>query len=133
MNPVTSSLFLPSAPVELRFVPVPTLREPRRPWDQRRVVVAAGIAALLIVAALVAWRVFFARPVLTEADVILVASFINKTGDPIFDNSLDKALEVKLAESPFLSLFSEANVREPLRMMRHDQNERGREELGLVM
>ncbi len=52
-------------------------------------------------AALVAWRVFFARPVLTEADVILVASFVNKTGDPIFDNSLDKALEVKLTESPF--------------------------------
>jgi DNA-binding winged helix-turn-helix (wHTH) protein/tetratricopeptide (TPR) repeat protein len=122
-----------SAPIELRVVtaPAPALREPRRPWYQRRVVVAAGIAALLIVAALVTWRVFFARPVLTEADVILVASFINKTGDPIFDNSLDKALEVKLAESPFLSLFSEANVRETLRMMRHDPNERVTQELGI--
>ncbi|MGB8522097.1 MAG: winged helix-turn-helix domain-containing protein [Candidatus Acidiferrales bacterium] len=120
-----------SAPVELRVVPVPTLREPRQPWYQRRPVVVAGIAALLAVAALVTWRVFFARPVLTEADVILVASFVNKTGDPIFDNSLDKALEVKLAESPFLSLFSEANVRETLRMMRHDPNERVTPELGI--
>jgi DNA-binding winged helix-turn-helix (wHTH) protein/tetratricopeptide (TPR) repeat protein len=120
-----------SAPVELRVVPVPTLREPRQPWYQRRMVVAAGIAALLVVAALVTWRVFFARPVLTEADVILVASFVNKTGDPIFDSSLDKALEVKLAESPFLSLFSEANVRETLRMMRHDPNERVTPELGI--
>jgi DNA-binding winged helix-turn-helix (wHTH) protein len=51
-----------SAPVELRVVPVPTLREPRRPWYQRRVVVAAGIAALLIVAALVTWRVFSLGP-----------------------------------------------------------------------
>jgi eukaryotic-like serine/threonine-protein kinase len=122
-----------SAPVELRVVPVPVpaLREPRQPWYQRRIFVAAGIAALLVVAALVTWRVFFARPVLTEADVILVASFVNKTGDPIFDNSLDKALEVKLAESPFLSLFSEANVRETLRMMRHDPNERVTPELGI--
>jgi DNA-binding winged helix-turn-helix (wHTH) protein/tetratricopeptide (TPR) repeat protein len=120
-----------SAPVELRVVPVPTLRKPREPWHQRRLVVAAGIAALLVVAALVAWHFFFARPVLTEADVILVASFVNKTGDPIFDNSLDKALEVKLAESPFLSLFSEANVRETLRMMRRDPNERVTPELGI--
>ena len=77
------------------------------------------------------WRVFFARPVLTETDVILLASFVNKTGDPIFDNSLDKALEVKLTESPFLSLFPEAGVRETMRMMRHDPNERVTRELGI--
>ena len=39
--------------------------------------------------------------------MILLASFVNKTGDPVFDN-LDKALEIKLAESPFLSLLPEA-------------------------
>src|SRR5271156_5914476 len=61
-----------SAPVELRVVPVPALKEPPQAWYQRRLFVVAGIAALLVVAALVAWRVFFARPVLTEADVILV-------------------------------------------------------------
>ena len=92
---------------------------------------AAGVAALLIVAALATWRVFFARPVLTETDVILLASFVNKTGDPIFDNSLDKALEVKLTESPFLSLFPEADVRETMRTMRHDPNERVTRELGI--
>lgn len=119
------------APVELRVVPAPSAREPRQPWYRRGPVVAAGVAALLVIAVLVAWRGFFARPALTQADVILVASFVNKTGDPIFDNSLDKALEVKLAESPFLSLFSEANVRETLRMMRHDPNERVTPELGI--
>jgi DNA-binding winged helix-turn-helix (wHTH) protein/tetratricopeptide (TPR) repeat protein len=122
-----------SAPIELRVVPapVPTLQKPRAPWYKRRIVVAAGIAAFLVVAAFAAWRVFFSRPVLTEADVILLASFVNKTGDPIFDNSLDKALEVKLAESPFLSLFSEGNVHETLRMMRRDPNERVTPELGI--
>ena len=120
-----------SSPVELRVVPVPTLPTPRQPWYQHRLVIAAGIAALLVVGALVTWRFFFTRPVLTQADVILVASFVNKTGDPIFDNSLDKALEVKLAESPFLSLFSEGNVHQTLRTMRRDPNERVTPELGI--
>jgi DNA-binding winged helix-turn-helix (wHTH) protein len=122
-----------SAPIELRVVPapVPNLQKPQTPWYKRRIVVAAGIGALLVVAALAAWRIFFSRPVLTEADVILLASFVNKTGDPIFDNSLDKALEVKLTESPFLSLFSERNVHETLRMMRRDPNEWVTPELGI--
>ena len=129
--PVENGPLPKSAPVELRVVPALVLTEPIQRWYKRRLVVGAGIAALLVVAALIAWRVFFPRPPLTEADVILVASFVNKTGDPIFDNSLDKALEVKLAESPFLSLFPEANVRETLKMMRHDPNERVTSELGI--
>ncbi len=100
-------------------------------WNKRRFVVAAGGAVFLIVAALVTWRLFFTRPALTETDVILLASFVNKTGDPIFDNSLDKALEVKLTESPFLSLLPEAQVRETIRTMRHDPNERVTPELGI--
>jgi tetratricopeptide (TPR) repeat protein len=91
----------------------------------------AGVAAFLIVAALAVWRVFFSRPALTESDVILLASFVNNTGDPIFDNSLDKALEVKLTESPFLSLFPDAAARETMRTMRHDPNERVTRVLGI--
>jgi eukaryotic-like serine/threonine-protein kinase len=111
----------PVLPVE----PTPEL------WNKRRFVVTAGVAAFLIIAAIASWRVFFARPALAETDVILLASFVNKTGDPIFDNSLDKALEVKLTESPFLSLFPEPAVRETMRMMRHDPNERVTREMGI--
>lgn len=100
-------------------------------WSRRRLAVTAGAAALLIVAALATWRVFFSRPALTGTDVILLASFDNKTGDPIFDNSLDKALEVKLTESPFLSILPEPAVRQTLRTMRHDPNERVTRELGI--
>src|SRR6266853_1460860 len=95
-----------------------------------RAVVAAA-AALLMVAALATWRVLLARPLLTQTDVILLANFVNRTGDPIFDNSLDKALEVKLTESPFLSLLPEADVRRTMGMMRHDPNERVTQELGI--
>ena len=100
-------------------------------WHKRRVAVAIGVAALLIVGSLVVWRVYFARPVLTGTDVILVTNFINKTGDPIFDGTLDKALEVKLTESPFLSVFPAADVRATMQMMRHDPSERVTPELGI--
>jgi eukaryotic-like serine/threonine-protein kinase len=98
--------------------------------NARRLIVAAGIAALLIVAAVVAWRVYFTRPALTGSDVILLANFVNKTGDPVFDN-LDKALEIKLAESPFLSLLPEASVRQTLRSMRKEPDERVTQDLGI--
>jgi DNA-binding winged helix-turn-helix (wHTH) protein/tetratricopeptide (TPR) repeat protein len=118
-----------SAAVKINVAPVVPLGRTPALWNKRRFVVAAGVAALLLVA--VTWRVFFSRPVLTGTDVILLASFVNKTGDPIFDNSLDKALEVKLTESPFLSLFPEADVRQTMRTMRHDPNERVTPELGI--
>jgi DNA-binding winged helix-turn-helix (wHTH) protein len=92
---------------------------------------AAGAAVLMLVAAVVAWRVYFKRPVLTNTDVILVTNFVNKTGDPIFDGTLDKALEVKLAESPFLSVFPAADVRTSMQMMRRDPSERVTPELGI--
>jgi DNA-binding winged helix-turn-helix (wHTH) protein/tetratricopeptide (TPR) repeat protein len=120
-----------SAPVEANLTSALPLAPTAEPWIKRRIVVASGVAALLVVATLVAWRVFFARPVLTDTDVILLASFVNNTGDPIFNNSLDKALEVKLTESPFLSVFPEAGVRETLRTMRHDPNERVTQEVGI--
>ncbi len=113
-----------SAAVDAHLAPV--LR-----WNKRRFVVTAAVAAFLVVVALATWHIFFARPALTATDVILLASFVNKTGDPIFDNSLDKALEVKLAESPFLSLFPEADVRTTMATMRQDPNQRVTRELGI--
>jgi len=105
--------------------------EPRKSWNRRRIFIAAVAAIILVVAGAASSRFFFARPVLGETDVILLANFVNKTGDPIFDNSLDKALEVKLAESPFLSLFPESDVRATMRMMRHDASERVTRDLGI--
>jgi eukaryotic-like serine/threonine-protein kinase len=116
--------------IESRLATVPAVRPRSEPRKKRRFIVAAGVAAILVVAVLVAWRVFFARPVLTGSDVILLANFVNKTGDPVFDN-LDRALQVKLAESPFLSLLPEAAVRQTLRSMRHEPDERVTQELGI--
>jgi DNA-binding winged helix-turn-helix (wHTH) protein/tetratricopeptide (TPR) repeat protein len=117
--------------IEKRLATIPPVGPTHELSNKRRIIVAAGAAALLIVAALITWRVFFARPALTGSDVILLANFVNKTGNPIFDNSLDKPLEVKLTESPFLSLLSEADVASTMRMMRRNPDERVTQDLGV--
>ncbi|MBZ5655442.1 MAG: winged helix-turn-helix domain-containing protein [Acidobacteriia bacterium] len=117
------------AAVEEHLAPVRPLGPTPALWNKRPFVLIAGAAVFLLMVA--SWRVFSARPGLTQTDVILLASFVNKTGDPIFDSSLDKALEVKLTESPFLSLFPEADVRRMMGMMRHEPNERVTQELGI--
>ena len=128
---VENSALPGSAAVEEHLLPTLRIGPTAKLWRKRAFVLTVGVAAFLVVTTFAAWRVFGARPGLNEADVILLASFVNKTGDPVFDNSLDKALEVKLTESPFLSLFSEADVRRTMGMMRHDVNERVTQELGI--
>ena len=129
--PVENGAGRAPAALEPQVAAVLPSQPPPRLWNKRRVAVAMGVAVLLIVGSLAVWRVYFARPVLTGTDVILVTNFINKTGDPIFDGTLDKALEVKLTESPFLSVFPAADVRATMQMMRHDPSERVTPELGI--
>ena len=54
---------------------------------------------------------------LTEKDTIILADFINTTGDPVFDGALRQGLAVQLEQSPFVSLVSEDQIRQTLRMM----------------
>ena len=56
-------------------------------------------------------------PKLTEKDTIVLADFSNTTGDPVFDGTLRQGLAVQLEQSPFLSLVSEQQIQQTLRMM----------------
>ena len=87
---------------------------------------AALIAASLIVAIFVAGFFYFARkkPGLTEKDTILLADFVNTTGEPVFDGTLKQALAVQLGQSPFLNIFADERVNETLRFMGKPPNER---------
>lgn len=91
------------------------LSEPRR-----HPVWAYGLAgtALLIVAA-AGIRFYLHRPQLslTPKDTIIVADFVNSTGDPVFDDSLKQALESGLGQSPFLNVMSERKTGAILQQM----------------
>ncbi len=76
------------------------------------------LAAVVGLAFFGVWYFAPRAPVLTSSDTILLADFENKTGDSVFDLSLQVALTAKLEESPFLKIYSQDAVRETLKMMR---------------
>jgi eukaryotic-like serine/threonine-protein kinase len=59
----------------------------------------------------------------TLKDSIIVADFINKTGDPVFDATLDQALRVQLGQSPVLDIVSQQHLRQSLQYLGRKQDE----------
>jgi tetratricopeptide (TPR) repeat protein/predicted Ser/Thr protein kinase len=76
-------------------------------------------AAVLLVALVVAGWLFNTRRAhaLNETDTVVLADFNNKTGDPVFDDTLQQGLAVQLEQSPFLSLVSDQRVQQTLQLM----------------
>src|SRR5271157_1286255 len=76
---------------------------------------------VLLVALLVAGGLYYRSRQqskrLTDKDTIVLADFDNKTGDAIFDDTLKTALNVSLRQSPFLSVLSDQQVAETLKLM----------------
>ena len=63
-------------------------------------------------------------PALTEKDTIVLADFDNRTGDPVFDDTLKQALAVHLDQSPFLNVLSDEKVNATLGLMGRQPGER---------
>ncbi len=84
---------------------------------------SAGVAALVVAGA---GMLFYSRrsPALTERDSILLADFVNTTGNAVFDDTLKKALAVQLGQSPYLNIVPEQRVRETLKFMGRSPDER---------
>jgi len=80
-----------------------------------KLAVSAGVVVLAITAA----AIFYSRRAtsLSEKDTIVLADFDNKTGDPVFDDTLKQALAVDLEQSPFLNILSESKAAATLRLM----------------
>ena len=95
------------------IVPTPT-RRARFDWKT-----VASATALIVVLLVVAARFYDTRRAhaLTQTDTIVLVGFTNKTGDPIFDDTLRQGLAAQLQQSPFLSLVSEQSIQQTLRLM----------------
>jgi DNA-binding winged helix-turn-helix (wHTH) protein/Tfp pilus assembly protein PilF len=84
-----------------------------RPWGW-----IALAAVLLVALAFGAYKLFIHRwPVLTEKDTVVLADFVNNTGDPVFDGTLRQGLAIQLEQSPFLSLISDQQIQQTLQYM----------------
>jgi tetratricopeptide (TPR) repeat protein len=54
---------------------------------------------------------------LTDRDVVVLADFVNSTGDPVFDGALRQGLAIALEQSPFLKTLDDEVVRADIRLM----------------
>ena len=102
-----------------------------RKFLRRHRLAALGTAAglvFLVLSGMTVWslsrRDSGARPTLTDKDTIVLAHFDNKTGDPVFDDTLREGLSVELHQSPFLTLISDRKVQQTLALIGHPKEAR---------
>ena len=116
------------APVETaeREIPAPaaSVESPQPASPPRRSGTNRVLLAAIVMAIAAAIALYLARPrtsgraaALADQDSVLIADFVNTTGDEIFDGTLKQAVAVELGQSPYLNLVSEARVRETLRQV----------------
>jgi len=111
--------FAPSNP------PTATLTNPTARRRHLRVVFATVVIAAIVFFVgmnLSEIRDKWVQGKISEQDTILLTDFVNKTGDPVFDDSLKPALAAELGQSPFLNLVSDRKVVSTLRLTGRDAN-----------
>jgi tetratricopeptide (TPR) repeat protein len=93
---------------------------------------AIFIGSLIINIIIVIIIIVSLKPVpFSEKDWILITDFENMTGDSIFDQSLNTALEVTLQQSSFVNVFPRALINETLKRMERENAEIINEEIGI--
>ncbi len=96
--------------------------------------VGLSLGVLLVAVAAAGLFFYYHRAqALTEKDTILLADFVNTTGDSVFDGTLKQGLAVQLSQSPFLNIFPEARVRQALRLMNRSADDRVTKEVAREM
>jgi eukaryotic-like serine/threonine-protein kinase len=87
----------------------------RSPHRRLTVLAAAAIAIIVAVGSFFLYSSRTPRP--TDKDTIILADFVNTTGDSVFDEKLWQGLAVELEQSPFLSIVTDGRMRRTLRLM----------------
>jgi len=88
----------------------------RTPLPRYGIVVFVALA--LAAGGFFAWRQRTRARPLTDKDLLVLADFVNTTGDSVFDGTLRQALAIQLEQSPFLKIMDDEQVRQGLRLMR---------------
>jgi serine/threonine protein kinase/tetratricopeptide (TPR) repeat protein len=91
-----------------------------------------GVAATLLAALAIGfffWYRSASAAKLTDKDTVVLADFINTTGDPVFDGTLRRGLSAQLEQSPFLNLLSDDHIAQTLKLMEQPSTTRLTHEL----
>jgi eukaryotic-like serine/threonine-protein kinase len=104
---------------------------PGKPQSRRMpLLVGAALVVLLLAGALAWWKHQANAPSGTAGsaatapssagatrNAIIVADFVNNTGDPVFQTTLNQALVVQLGQSPVLDIVSQQHLRQSLQYL----------------
>jgi tetratricopeptide (TPR) repeat protein len=101
----------------------------RRPL--KRLLIGAGVAAALIVAASIVWLSLRPGLAFENRDKLLVADVENQTGEQVFDLALKTAIEADLQQSTYANVYDKNQVADTLRLMRMEPSTRINEQVGL--
>jgi eukaryotic-like serine/threonine-protein kinase len=113
---------VPAVSVPASTAPVKVVAsKPKWPW-------AAAAALLLLIAGGLAWWKY--RPVTPPApgntstplpkatkDSVILADFVNRTGDPVFDTTLNQALQIDLEQSPIINIVSQQHLAQSVKFL----------------
>ena len=99
-------------------------RASQRSKSWKMVVAAAVLLAAAPVAGVLYHRSHRAKP-LTDKDTVVLADFVNSTGDAVFDGTLRQGMAVQLEQSPFWSVISEQRMQQTLRLMGRPADAKG--------
>jgi serine/threonine protein kinase/Tfp pilus assembly protein PilF len=90
--------------------------------------VAAVLLLLLVAGGVTWWKLRPATPPpsgesaagavpVTTKDSIILADFINRTGDPVFDTTLNQALQIDLEQSPVINIVSQQHLAQSVKYL----------------
>jgi tetratricopeptide (TPR) repeat protein len=98
----------------------PAIASTRPAWAKR-----IGLAAaVLLVTGMVVILLSTRSAKLTDKDTIVLADFVNSTGDPVFDDALRQGLSSQLEQSPFLNLLSDVRIAQTMSLMAQPSDSR---------
>jgi hypothetical protein len=108
-------------PAAAKAKPAAHGRRSMRRW--KLVSCALGVAIVLVGAVLLVLRAWH-RPAPGADLTIVLADFVNTTGEPVFDDSLNIALAAKLQQSPYTRLMQDSTIHRALHLMGRPDSER---------
>ncbi len=125
VNPTSPEPATTGGPISSGSVKIPTdvisPAQPRNAWGK---IGAAAIAVLVVAGLAIYW--YQRRPnfKITSKDTIVLADFVNTTGEAVFDDALRQGLEVGLEQSPFLKVLPDRNAERIMKQMGHSPDDR---------
>jgi len=90
-------------------------------FSRWRLLATVAVVVVALLAGVFYWRSRKIR--LTDTDTVVLANFVNTTGEAVFDDALNTALSAEFQQSPYLNLLSPDKVSRTLKLMNQPSNE----------